>query len=326
MSGLPPLLRAALERRVAAHDLSALRAQTGDISQHYRARGASRQVIGDGMAAIAYALSRMPGTYAAVDAVLDELVARAQGFAPASLFDAGCGPGTAALAARDRFDSLVTVTLFDHNRQFLDLATDFEREMGYGASQVLVGDLTRLPEGAEDLVLCSYALTELSGEAMLAVARGLWARTRGVLVLVEPGRPADFERLLLVRRALVEAGAGLLAPCPQDGDCPLVAPDWCHFSRRFDRSRTQRQVKGASLGYEDEKFSYLILARPGIGRAAAARVIKPSSESKFEVRLALCTPAGTEQRVISSRDKAAFKAAKKTDWGDAIEMLPTEPE
>lgn len=326
MSSLPPLLRAALERRVALHDLSQLKAQTGDISQHYRARGISRQVIGDGAAAVAYALSRMPGTYAAVDAVLGELAARAPVFAPVSVFDAGCGPGTAALAARDRFDSLPTVTLFDHNRQFLDLAAEFEREVGHVASRVLQGDLSRLPDGTDDLVLCSYALTELSVEAMLAVARALWARTRGVLVLVEPGRPADFERLLVVRRALIEAGASLLAPCPQDGNCPLVAPDWCHFVCRFDRSRSQRQVKAGSLGYEDEKFSYLILARPGIGEAASARVIKPRSESKFEVRLALCTPTGAETRIVSSRDRAAFKAAKKRDWGDAIEAVSSEPE
>ena len=152
----------------------------------------------------------------------------------------------------------------------------------------------------------------------MKVAEGLWARTAGVLVIVEPGRPRDYQRLMLVRERLVSLGGDLLAPCPHNRPCPLVAPDWCHFSQRLARTKDHMRLKGASLGYEDEKFSYLVLARPGIGASASGRVIKPTAENKFSVTLELCAEAGLEQRVVPSRDKPAFKAAKKLDWGDAL--------
>ena len=49
----------------------------------------------------AYAAARMPGCYAAVARVLDELRLRLPDFAPASMLDFGAGPGTAIWAARE---------------------------------------------------------------------------------------------------------------------------------------------------------------------------------------------------------------------------------
>lgn len=49
----------------------------------------------------AYAAARMPGCYAAVARVLDELRLRLPDFAPASMLDFGAGPGTAVWAARE---------------------------------------------------------------------------------------------------------------------------------------------------------------------------------------------------------------------------------
>ena len=77
-------------------------------------------------------------------------------------------------------------------------------------------------------------------------------------------------------------------------------------------------MKGGTLGYEDEKFSYLVVARPGIGTRTPARVIRPPEENKFSVSLPLCAPSGTELRVVPSRDKVAFKAARKLGWGDSV--------
>jgi ribosomal protein RSM22 (predicted rRNA methylase) len=78
-------------------------------------------------------------------------------------------------------------------------------------------------------------------------------------------------------------------------------------------------MKGGTLGYEDEKFSYLVVARRDLGTRTPARVIRPPEENKFSVSLAVCAPDGAELRVIPSRDKPAFKAAKKLTWGDALE-------
>jgi ribosomal protein RSM22 (predicted rRNA methylase) len=52
------------------------------------------------MQAAAYAASRMPGCYAAVLKVMEELHMRLPGFRPASMLDFGAGPGTAIWAAQ----------------------------------------------------------------------------------------------------------------------------------------------------------------------------------------------------------------------------------
>jgi ribosomal protein RSM22 (predicted rRNA methylase) len=79
------------------------------------------------------------------------------------------------------------------------------------------------------------------------------------------------------------------------------------------------RMKGGTLGYEDEKFSYLVVARPGIGSRTPARVIRPPVENKFSVSLAVCDVDGAQIRVVSSRDKVAFKAARKLGWGDRVD-------
>ncbi|TIU19787.1 MAG: methyltransferase type 11, partial [Mesorhizobium sp.] len=97
----------------------------------------------------------------------------------------------------------------------------------------------------------------------------LWRLTSDTLLIVEPGTPAGWQRVLAVRSQLIEAGAHVSAPCPHEAPCPLVPPDWCHFSRRVARSRLHRLAKEADVPWEDEKFIYLAASRqPAAVRAA----------------------------------------------------------
>lgn len=315
MTDIPIELSLAI--RHLAEGRKGLAASSSRISEHYRQRGASRQVIGHADDAIAYALSRMPATYAAVSVVLAELRARAPDFAPATLLDAGTGPGTTGWAALEMFDG-IEPTLMDHSRTFLNLARTLAEGSQLAGADLIEGDLARFDlKRRFDLVSCVYALTELPDAEMLAAAERLWRHCDGALVLVEPGRPRDYQRLMAVRRRLIELEGRVLAPCPHENTCPLVEPDWCHFSVRLGRTREHMRMKGGTLGYEDEKFSYLVVARPGLGAPAPGRVIRRPEENKFSVTLAVCAPDGVQSRVVASRDKPAFKAAKKLEWGDA---------
>jgi len=315
LSDLPADLAAAVRR--LAEGRKGLGDSSARISEHYRQRGASRQVIGGADDAVAYALSRMPATYAAVSAVLEELQARAPEFAPKTLLDGGAGPGTAGWAVAGAFEGIAP-TLMDHNRAFLALAGALAEGTALAGAELLEADLGRFELPTRyDLVTCAYALTELPDAEMLAAAERLWWHSDGVLALIEPGRPRDYQRLMAVRRRLIELGGRVLAPCPHERDCPLVEPDWCHFSVRLSRSRDHMRMKGGTLGYEDEKYSYLVVARPGIGAPAPGRVLRRPEENKFSLTLAVCGADGLETRVVPSRDKPAFKAAKKLDWGDA---------
>ncbi len=315
MTDLPAELAAAVRR--IAEGRKGLSDSSARISEHYRQRGASRQVIGGSDDAVAYALSRMPATYAAVSAVLEELQARAPEFAPRTLLDAGAGPGTAGWAVAEAFEGIAP-TLMDHNRSFLTLAGTLAEGTALAEAELLEADLGRFElQRRYDLVTCAYALTELPDAEMLAAAERLWRHSDGVLAIIEPGRPRDYQRLMAVRARLIELEGRVLAPCPHERDCPLVEPDWCHFSVRLSRSRDHMRMKGGTLGYEDEKFSYLIVARPGIGKPAPGRVLRRPEENKFSVTMAVCAADELETRVVPSRDKPAFKAAKKLDWGDA---------
>src|SRR5262249_5805919 len=128
---------------------------------------------------------------------------------------------------------------------------------------------------AADLVVASYVIGELAPERLRDVADALWSKTRDALVIIEPGTTEGFGRIRELRTHLIARGAYAVAPCPHDGACPIVDPDWCHFSQRLPRSRDHRQVKRASLPFEDEKFSYVVLGREPLRRIEARVLAHP---------------------------------------------------
>ena len=59
---------------------------------------------------------------------------------------------------------------------------------------------------ARDLVSVTYVLNELAPEARYRLIERLWRLTADILVIVEPGTPAGWQRILAARRQLIEAG------------------------------------------------------------------------------------------------------------------------
>lgn len=302
-----------------------LAARAARISKAYRASIASDAIIDDETDAAVYAVMRMPATAAAVAAVLDALAERAPDFMPQTVLDAGAGPGTASLVVADIWPQ-ARLTLCDAHKGFLALA---ERLLAQdapdtgAAAQFIAADLTRsdaaLP--VADLVIASYALTELGDADHFSVARRLWTATKSVLVVVEPGRPRDYERLMAFRSWAVGRGARVAAPCPHEAPCPLADKDWCHFSVRLPRSRSHLRLKSAALGYEDEKFSYLVLARPEIGlEPALSRVLAPPEAVKHETRLKLCAPDGQVAPQAFARRNPHFSRIRRAKWGDSLDL------
>ena len=169
-----------------------------------------------------------------------------------------------------------------------------------------------------DLVIAGYYIGELPGDELLRSAEALWSRTAGLLVIIEPGTPAGFGRIRDVRAHLVGQGAHVLCPCPHDLACPLVGDDWCHFAQRLNRSRDHRQVKGAALSFEDEKFSYVALTRRKPEAVARDRVLAAPHVTKAQVATKLCTAQGLVEDVASRRDRDAYKMRRNWRWGDAV--------
>ncbi len=296
------------------------RAQT--ISALYRSGAPSSRAIRDEMDALAYALTRMPATYAAVRAALEALAERAPDFAPRTVADIGCGPGTASWAAMDAFHSADDLSLIDGNKALLDLATEMIRrsEQAAATSRTLAS-LDATPPPSAELVIAAYVLTEMPDAAASKLAERLWDATEGALVLVEPGTPASWVRLMTIRSMLINAGAMVAAPCPHHAPCPIIPSDWCHFSQRLPRSRAHRLAKGGDAPFEDEKFAYLAVVRPSVAlEPPRPRVLALPLEDKAAVSLKLCEPSGgLALRRIVKRDKDTYRAVRRAGWGDVVE-------
>ena len=111
---LPAELRAALQRKAEGLSRSDAADRAAAISQTYRGGGGSGAIRGE-PDALAYALTRMPATYAAVVASVNALREIRPEFAPESLLDVGAGPCTATWAAAQAFDSLNEFAAIDAN-------------------------------------------------------------------------------------------------------------------------------------------------------------------------------------------------------------------
>jgi ribosomal protein RSM22 (predicted rRNA methylase) len=309
LSPLPPELTAAIRKLIDGQGSLATRSR--DNSAHYRKGGTSNAAVDFH----AYLVTRLPATFAAVTACLKQLP---ENFSPASILDAGSGPGTASWAASELFPEIASFTFLDNNRQFLQLALGLSSHSSHPAlksTNVRVGDILSLEKDSADLVIAAYAMAEMPLKMAKEAAQSLWTATRHSVVIVEPGTPQGFARVLEARKVLIAVGAQILAPCTHMNVCPLSAPDWCHFKVRIARSREHLHAKNARVPFEDEKFSYLVASRHP-SRKPAFRILAPPDEAKGATTFKLCGEKGLMQQSVARRDKAEYKKVRKLEWGD----------
>jgi ribosomal protein RSM22 (predicted rRNA methylase) len=318
---LPSDVRRALDNLSHGVSRNAIAERAAAQSATFRAGGGS-QAIATRDDALAYAFARMPATYAAVISAIDALRSIEPTFAPRTMLDVGAGPATAAFAAAQVFAQLDDIRLVDANAALRDLAialmADADNPVLRCASYQQ-GDALKMLDGAAsaDLVIASYMAGELAASEREQLAQRLWNATAGALVVIEPGTPAGYACILGLRTTLIAAGAHVAAPCPHERACPLIPPDWCHFSRRLPRLRDHLRVKAAEVPFEDEKFSYLALTRTA-PRRIDARVLAPPEVRKSAIRTKLCTGDGLAIDVAPRRDTKAYRARRAWRWGDEV--------
>ncbi|CAN5507695.1 small ribosomal subunit Rsm22 family protein [soil metagenome] len=318
---LPPYLTAAIERECAAISGRELAAAAAQLSDAYRDRPHAAPGALSAAQRLAYIAVRMPATFAAVTVALAE-VARVSGAQIGSVLDLGSGPGTALFSAAEIFPAIAQLHGFESDREFTQLAkrivADAEssaaRNCGWTSGNLERANFGELPES--DLVIAAYSLGEIREDTRRRIVEGAWSRAQKMIVIVEPGTVAGYRAILSARETLIGLGAHVVAPCPNALPCPLRdGPGWCHFVQRLSRSRLHRLAKGAELGYEDEKFSYVAFAREPAA-LPRARIVGATSVSKARVVLPLCHDSLYGDETIQRRDEG-YKAAKKAEWGDA---------
>jgi len=259
------------------------------------------------MDALAYAATRMPATYAALRRVFSEL----EGELIESLRDIGAGTGAGAWAAQDAFGPCDVVC----EEKDISMAV-------LGRKLTPFAKWDPAPSSTPDIILLSYILGEV--EDPLNFAQKAFEQAGRYLIVVEPGTTKAFKRVNQLR------GLGpIVAPCPHALPCPMhAAGDWCHFSARVERTQLHRQLKGGELSHEDEKFSYLILAKQPANHRATGRIVRhPKIEAGF-IKLSVCNSQGKVANIgVGKRDKDAFRRARKSEWGDGWMYAPKpEPE
>lgn len=320
---LPPALRQAVDRLLEGTPLAELQKAAGLLSSRYRAEiRDGRLHLDDRLAVKAYLATRLPATYAAIRASLGEIAGTHPNFSPGTLLDVGAGPGSVLWAAADCWPTLTDALMLEASPAAREIGEQLGDLAPLATTRWHSADVTRgLPElHKADLVSLSYVLDEIGpAEADILVDR-LWSLTAGVLVVIEPGTPAGWRRVLAARERLIRSGAHLLAPCPHDAPCPLAAPDWCHFARRVARSRLHRLTKGGDVPWEDEKYIFVAASRQP-GEAVSARVLAPPRTAKGMITLKLCRANGSAaERTVTRRESTVFREARRLDWGDSAAL------
>ncbi|MFF0554881.1 small ribosomal subunit Rsm22 family protein [Streptomyces sp. NPDC004266] len=273
-------------------------------------------VLRDRSDVAAYAAYRMPATFEAVRGVLAALREAAPDWAPRTHTDVGGGTGAASWAVAEAWEEEPPrTTVLDWAEPALALG----RELAGG---VLDAEWRRERIGSAlgladtDLVTVSYVLKELTEADRTALVTEA-ARAAQAVVIVEPGTPDGYERIIAARTLLIDAGFTVAAPCPHSGACPIVpGTDWCHFSARVSRSSLHRQVKGGSLPYEDEKYAYVAAVRFPV-TPAPARITRRPQIRKGQVLLELCGPGGLGRETVTKRHGPLYKQARDGEWGDS---------
>lgn len=311
---LPETLQQAVEQEIEKCPHDFLQRAAERMSAHYRSEKKSGSLFMDLAARCAYLAVRMPATYAAIRSALNECALRLADWQPRSMVDIGAGPGTGGWAAAEQFPSLQSLCNVEQSQPMIEIG---KRLSGQSPDPFVREAEWTLPNRIPraDLTLLSYVVGEMTPVDRVDLLKKIWNQDSQVFVIIEPGTPAGFQRILEVRDWALAQGAYLIAPCPHSKKCPMQPPRWCHFPARVDRTRLHKLLKGGTLGYEDEKFSYLAFGKIPI-RFPAGRVVENPKKNKGYVQLPLCID-GNLKEVVVSRKTNEYRLARDVKYGDS---------
>lgn len=311
---LPSNLIDAIEKIVQKMPPSVLRKARETLSKTYREKGGSQSIFKDEAQSLSYLATRFPATYSTVVQVLSRIKIP---FSCTHLLDLGSGPATASLAAIHTLPNIEKITLIEQSREAIALGKQLSSSYDVFQNANWICQPLPLSLPSADLAILSYSLGELPSPSSLI--EEWWKSDIPMLVIIEPGTPTGFALIKKIRQQLISLGAFLIAPCPHSFVCPMKENDWCHFSSRIERTRLHRSLKEGSLGYEDEKYSYLVVSKKNHSAIKEARILRHPQKNSGHVRLTLCDVDGHwKEKVITKSTKELYKQARHADWGDCL--------
>lgn len=287
------------------------------LSDRYREeKGDGSRIVTDDCAAAAYAVVRMPATYAAVSAALGQALLHFGGEIR-TMTDIGAGTGAGLFACSGLLEDLDDVLCLEREAAMRTLGQRLAEQTGCTpAARWQDYDMSSsgtLPRRS-DLVCASYMLNEMPASERENALRRMWDGTEKLLLIIEPGTKKGYANILQTRKLLINLGAEIAAPCPCMSECPLPEDDWCHFTARVERSKLHKQLKGGDAPYEDEKFSYIAAVR-GSCTGCERRILRHPDILSGVIGLHVCTQSGIADMKVTKKSPD-FKKARKSSCGD----------
>lgn len=251
-------------------------------------------------------------------------------FTPYRVLDICSGPGAFAYSALRHGAS--DVWAIDRNQNALELGASICGRSGYPLSVRSWKDKEKLPvEGQFDLIILGYALEELyPQEINTSFIKGLLERLtpQGVLLIVESSWNHSNKRILNLREKLIGNGVKILAPCINQGSCPMlqVANGTCYTQREFDKPYIIKEIqRAAQINLSSLKMSYLMLRHPQAADRPETdelyRVISPPVDTARGKRYFLCGKEGKKMLGSLLEEHPAFsRAFEFLKRGDAVSI------
>ncbi len=315
---LPEDLREAIETALSSCSSNVLKDAREALSADYRSGKGSARGFKTKTEFLAYLATRMPATFGACAAVFQAIHSRCPQFSCRSHLDLGAGPGTATWAALSVFPELARLYLVEKEGVPIEVGKELRGRSDWVWKQAGLESEFEIP--SVDMATLSYAYGELPEQMGRKVIERLWTQQIPVVAVIEPGTPKGFERIRALRTFVIEKGARVIAPCPHEFACPMPAGDWCHFSARIERTRLHRQLKEGSLGYEDEKYSYVVYVHPSVDLERLpiqGRILRHPLKGSGFVKMSVCEADGViRERTITRSNKAEYRIARDAEWGD----------
>jgi len=301
---LPQELLEAVEQAIQSHGAKDLAEAAKKLSDRYR-KGLPSSFETD-IDRLAYLCTRLPATYAVMQRVFQEREAPLT-----SVVDFGAGLGTSLWALPET----TSLHLIEHDPGLIALGKSLTKRGTWEASDFT--KLTDIPPA--QVYLFSYSLTEIDPKLYPSLMEKFFQSVEEEIIIIEPGTPAGFQRILALRTLFLKLGGHLLAPCPHQANCPMEGSNWCHFSERLPRTPWHRMLKEAEKGYEDEKYSYLIVSKKPFEKCQRKkRILRIPNKKRGHILFELCTEEGIQKKIISKKDKENYKLSKKLKWGDLL--------
>lgn len=304
--------------QISEIELKSVKENTREISKRYRENNATgKKLIKNNKEAVTYAIYRMPSTYCATYSVLKHVL-EINKFSIKNCIDIGAGTGAATWAIHNVFD-LDKILCLEYQEEMMNIGKKImENTSLKNVEWEKFNICTDEIKNKSDLIITSYMINELREDEKEKAILKMWNSTNNLLVIIEPGTPNGFKNILKAREILLNNGANMVAPCCNSNKCQIKDDDWCSFYVRLDRSGIQRMVKDGELGYEDEKFSYIVVSKEKLQNNKISRILRHPQINTGFVKVKMCTENGIEEKTISKKMGEIYKKVKKLDAGDII--------